>query len=314
MPEPQPAGDTQIVARTATAPKPACLVHIHPPGPAAGRRYPLEAGTLLIGRADDRDVRPDDPGVSRRHARIEPDAGGHSVTDLGSANGTFVNEARVGPDAVALRDGDYLRVGGHVYRYLAGGNLEAEYHEEIRRLTVEDPLTRLPNRRALDEFLAREVARAVRHARPLSVLLVDLDRFKAVNDTHGHPCGDAVLREVGAVLRAHARTEDLAARYGGEEFAVVLVEADHAAALSAGERVRAAVAGLALRYEGHTLALSVSVGVATVGPGAEAPADLLHLADGRLYAAKRAGRNRVVGASDDEDLWQTHAKSAPARR
>jgi two-component system, cell cycle response regulator len=296
---------TPIAPRTASGLS-ACLVHIYPPGSDAGRRYPLADRPILIGRADDRDVRIDDPSVSRRHARVAPADGGHAVEDLGSTNGTQVNNEPVG-EPRPLRDGDYLRVGNRLYRYLAGGNLEAEYHEEIYRLAVRDGLTGLPNRRALDEFLAREAARAHRHARPLSVVLFDVDRFKAVNDTYGHLCGDVVLREVGELLAAAARAEDLSARYGGEEFALVLVEADHAGALAVAERVRAAVEGHQFRFEGQNLAVTISAGVATTCGGAPVrPVELLNAADGRLYVAKREGRNRVVGASsNDADLVDT---------
>lgn len=311
-PDPRAGPDTSVAPPRAprATDGPAYLVHIYPPGPDAGRRYPLGGSPILIGRADDRDVRVDDPSVSRRHARVASVGGGHTVEDLASTNGTQVNDEPVdGPRA--LRDGDYVRVGNRLFRYLAGGNVEADYHEEIYRLAIEDGLTRLPNRRALDEFLGREVYRAARHARPLSVALFDLDRFKAVNDAHGHLCGDSVLRELAGVLRAGARSEDLCARYGGEEFALVLVEADHAAALAAAERVRAAVAGHPFRFEGAALALTVSAGVATTcGDAAATPAELLHAADGRLYAAKRGGRDRVVGEGDGV---VEHAASGRAR-
>ena len=283
MTELESAGDTKLNLRKAASPgptqRPACLVHIYPTGPRLGSRHVLGPRPTQIGRAKDADIRLDDHSVSRRHARVEFADGGHVVVDLGSTNGTLVNDSPAG-DARALRDGDYLRVGGIIYRYLAGGNVEAEYHEEIYRLTIQDALTRLPNRRALDEFLGREAARAARHARPLSVLLLDLDRFKTVNDTHGHLCGDAVLRAVADRLRPLVRADDLCARYGGEEFAVVLVETDHAAALAAGERLRAAVAGAAFRFEAVALELTVSVGVATAcGGAAVEAADLLRAAD-----------------------------------
>jgi len=201
----------------------ACLIHIYPTGPSMGRRYPLGDKPLTVGRGDDCDVRIQDNSVSRRHARIEPTADGYAVADLNSTNGTFVNDKQLA-EPQHLHDGDYVRVGNCLYRYLTGGNIEAEYHEEIYRLTIQDGLTRTYNPRALAEFLDREVARSQRHKRPLSVLMFDIDKFKTINDSHGHLCGDFVLRELAECIRGTVRKEDMFARYGGEEFAMVLVE------------------------------------------------------------------------------------------
>jgi two-component system cell cycle response regulator len=274
----------------------ACLVHIYPTGPSMGCRYPLGDRPLLIGRGEDCDLRIQDNSVSRRHAKVEPGADGYSVHDLQSTNGTFVND-RSAEGASLLRDGDYVRVGNCIYRFLAGGNIEAEYHEEIYRLTILDGLTQIHNRRYLTEFLDREVARSVRHARPLSVLLFDIDRFKSVNDSFGHLCGDFVLRELTGCVRGSVRREDLFARYGGEEFALVLVETGRDEAVHVAERLRESVAAHQFRFESTPLRLTVSVGVATTnGDPALTPAALLKLADERLYEAKRTGRNRVMSS------------------
>ena len=272
----------------------ACLVHIYPTGPSMGRRYPLGDKALLVGRGDDCDIRIQDNSVSRRHASIEPVPEGYMVSDLASTNGTFVNDKQLdGPRLV--HDGDYLRVGNCIYRYLTGGNIEAEYHEEIYRLTIQDGLTRIHNQRALMEFLDREVARSQRHKRPLSVLMFDIDRFKAINDGHGHLCGDFVLRELAECIKGTVRKEDLFARYGGEEFALVLVETGTTEATTAGERVRTAVAAHQFRFETTPIKLTISVGVATTTGEVEiTPTDLLRAADEKLYQAKRSGRNRVV--------------------
>src|SRR5262249_43190695 len=152
----------------------------------------------------------------------EVSPGGVTVADLGSTNGTFLNDALVA--RAPLKDGDYLRVGNCIYRFLAGGNVEADYHEEIYRLTITDGLTQTHNKRYLLEFLDRELARSQRHTRPLSLVLFDIDRFKAINDELGHLAGDHVLRELAACVKAAVRREELFARYGGEEFAVVLPE------------------------------------------------------------------------------------------
>lgn len=272
----------------------ACLVHIYPTGPAMGHRYALGTNTLLVGRGDDCDLRIPDHSVSRRHAKIEPSTQGFVVTDLGSTNGTFVNDQPLdGPET--LQDGDYLRVGNCIYRYLTGGNVEAEYHEEIYRLTIQDGLTQTHNVRALNEFLDREVTRSQRHGRPLSVLMFDIDHFKAINDTHGHLCGDFVLRELAGCIRETVRKEDLFARSGGEEFVLVLVEAGPEEARGAAERVRALVEAHPFRFEATPIRLTVSVGVATLaGDPGVTPKDLLREADEKMLQAKRAGRNRVV--------------------
>ena len=272
----------------------ACLVHIYPRGPAMGRRYALGQNAWVLGRGDECDLRTSENSVSRRHARIDPTASGYAVTDMGSTNGTYVNDApAAGP--CHLRDGDYLRVGNCIYRFLAGGNIESEYHEEIYRLTIMDGLTQIHNRRYLLDFLERELARSVRHFRPLSVLMIDLDRFKQVNDEYGHLGGDYVLRELSDRIRHSVRREDLFARYGGEEFCLVLVETQRDAAIEVAETIRKTVAARPFVFDGKAVAATVSVGVATTqGEKPLAPAEILRAADEQLYAAKHAGRNRVV--------------------
>ncbi len=272
----------------------ACLVHIYPSGPDMGRRYPLRPGRTLIGRGESAGVRVQDNSVSRSHAWVESNAEGCYILDQKSLNGTHVNDRPV-VGAHQLTDGDYVRIGNAIFRYLEGGNIEAEYHEELHRLAIVDGLTQLHNRRYLLEFLDRELARARRHVRPLSVLLFDIDKFKSVNDTYGHLCGDAVLRELSNRLKPTIRREDLLTRYGGEEFCVVLVETDHPQAMGAGERVRRTVEGQPFEFEGEFLPVTVSVGAAAADSEHETPEELLQAADAKLYQAKRTGRNKVVG-------------------
>ena len=272
----------------------ACLVHIYPTGQSMGRRYPLSERQLLIGRGEDCDIRIQDNSVSRKHARIHSSPDGYVVEDQASTNGTFVNDRQTeGP--CLLQDGDYLRVGNCIHRYLAGGNVEAEYHEEIYRLTIIDGLTQIHNQRYLMEFLDREVARSQRHRRPLSVLMFDIDKFKAINDEHGHLCGDFILRELADLTRESVRREDLFARYGGEEFVLVLVETTPEQALEVGERLREAVANRQFRFESQPIRLTVSVGITTTtGDNGVTATSLIKQADDNLYQAKRNGRNRVV--------------------
>jgi two-component system cell cycle response regulator len=289
-------GETSIIRPTQlrSGALDACFIHIYPTGPSMGRRYALGAQAVVLGRGEGCDIRVNESSVSRRHARVEPVESGYAVADLGSTNGTFVNDRQT-TGVRQLEDGDYLRVGNCIYRFLTGGNIESEYHEEIYRLTIVDGLTQLHNRRYLTDFLEREIARSRRHHRPLAVLMMDLDHFKVVNDDNGHLAGDYVLREMSARLRPSVRREDLFARYGGEEFCLVLVETDLPEAADVAERVRAAIAAEPFRFEDAHLTVTLSVGVAiTDGNEDLSPEGLLKLADDKLYAAKRAGRNRVV--------------------
>ncbi len=271
----------------------ACLVHIYPTGPGMGMRYPLGDATLIIGRGNDADIRINDNSVSRRHARVQPGADGYYCIDLQSTNGTFVND--VPASMYKLKDGDYLRVGNCIYRFLAGGNIEAEYHEEIYRLTIIDALTDTHNKRYLLEFLDRELARSERYQRPLALLLFDIDHFKAVNDKMGHLGGDFALRELATRVRAGIRKEELFARYGGEEFGVVLPETTREGAIAIAERIRSLVEKEPFRYENRTFEVTISLGVATTtGEEGLSPTELVRRADERLFQAKREGRNRVA--------------------
>lgn len=271
----------------------ACLVHIYPSGPLMGKRYALGNSQWVIGRGDDCGIRTQEHSVSRRHAQVDPTFSGYMVSDLGSTNGTFVNNVLT-QGRYLLSDGDYLRVGNCIYRFLTGGNIESEYHEEIYRLTIMDGLTQIHNQRYLLDFLERELARSIRHFRPLSLLMIDLDRFKLVNDEHGHLAGDFLLRELAERIRHSVRREDLFARYGGEEFALVLVETRMDTALEVAEKIRATVCDTPFSFDKKAIRASVSIGLATTqGEQAMTPTELIRVADGHLYAAKRNGRNRV---------------------
>src|SRR5262249_12346294 len=240
----------------------ACLVHIYPTGTNMGQRYPLGDTPLVIGRGEDCDIRIQDHSVSRKHARIEPAQDGVFVSDLVSTNGTFINDRPIA-GTVLIHDGDYLRIGNCIYRFLVGGNVEAEYHEEIYRLTIIDALTQIHNQRAFVEFLDRELVRSSRHSRPLAMLMLDIDMFKTVNDDLGHLAGDFALRELASLVNAAVRREDLFARYGGEEFALVLVESAKKEAMDVAERLRTVIAEHRFTFEASPFHLTVSIGVAS---------------------------------------------------
>lgn len=297
-------GDTDVVPmprmRMVPSTWTANLVQIGPSGPGLGRRHAIEAGSATLGRDAQCSLQIIDGSVSRLHAHIEPRTeGGYRLSDLNSRNGTFVNGNRI--TSSDLKDGDYVQLGECVFRFLAGDNVEAGYHDEIRRLTLLDALTGVHNRRSLDEFLERETSRSARHGSPLAVIIIDLDHFKQVNDRYGHPIGDGVLRSLAGRLRHLARAEDLVARYGGEEFALVLPETELRAAVSTGERIRHAIEETPFECEGRSICLTASIGAAVLDPNLPASAkQLLQTADERLYLAKRGGRNRVEPAPTAE--------------
>ncbi|MDO9384284.1 MAG: PleD family two-component system response regulator [Hyphomicrobiaceae bacterium] len=213
------------------------------------------------------------------------------------------NEARL------LRGLD-LGVTDYLIRPIDRQELLARVHTQIKRkrysdylrkrlescfeLSIMDPLTQLHNRRYLDSHLNTLVNEAKTNSRPLSVLMVDVDHFKAVNDTYGHDAGDVILRECGARLRQNTRGVDLAARVGGEEFVIVMPDTDRLRAAVIGERLRASIAEQPFRVNDDiTLRITASVGLGSLDEADDTPETLLKRADKALYAAKRHGRNRV---------------------
>jgi len=166
-------------------------------------------------------------------------------------------------------------------------------YREARNAAARDPLTGVHNRASLETILDREVGLSHRHATPLSLLMVDVDHFKRVNDTHGHVAGDSVLRAVTGAIRRCARDSDVVCRYGGEEFAVVLSNTREDGAMRLAERIRETLAETPVQVAGRELAVTVSIGAATLADD-DARTTLLEKSDAALYRSKADGRNRVT--------------------
>jgi diguanylate cyclase (GGDEF)-like protein len=278
----------------------ACLVTIY--GPGLGGKWLLDRPETLIGRGSSCNLIVGLGDISRRHCRVLLRDEQVLLEDLGSTNGTWLNDDMIESGVpVPLRSGDHINLGGVIFKMLEGGNIEAQYHEELYRTAIIDGLTQIPNRRYLTEFLEREMARAQRHSRPLALLLLDVDHFKSINDELGHVAGDCVLRELASCVRATVRSEGCFARYGGEEFALVLPETDLERAQLAAERVRGTVDVHEFRVGGRKVDVTVSVGVAVLRPSTLSPIQLFHEADERLYEAKHAGRNLVSARCEAEE-------------
>jgi two-component system cell cycle response regulator len=261
----------------------------------AGQVFILEREETFIGRGRDADVRIDDAGISRKHARVVcTENGRYVLEDLGSTNGILVNGRSV--DRVSLASGDRVQVGPTLV--LRFGVIAADEEALARKLydgSTRDALTQVYNRKYAGERLAAKVAYAHRHGTLLGLALFDLDHFKRVNDTFGHLAGDAVLRVVAAQVQRTIRTEDVIARYGGEEFVVLVRGIEHRNVGVLADRIRKGVERLSIPWESQTLKVTVSIGIASLfecGPKASVDA-LVALADERLYQTKARGRNRV---------------------
>jgi diguanylate cyclase (GGDEF)-like protein len=267
----------------------ACLVVIY--GDDLGRRVPLGTEPTILGRSSKCEVQVDQESVSRNHCRVSFNGKQYTIRDLGSTNGTYVNDELI--DEVNLRDGDQIKVGRTIVKFITGGNIEASYHEEIYRLMTIDGLTEIHNKRYFHEMLEREVSRSQRYERVFSIVIFDIDHFKEINDTFGHLAGDAVLRQLGALVKHKVRRDDIVARVGGEEFAILLPEVGVDGGVEAARKLRASVEGTSFQFEGTTIEVTISLGVAAWEQGVADADGLIKNADDKLYEAKRSGRNRV---------------------
>jgi len=268
-----------------------CVIQIY--GPHLGRKYDLYDPICTIGRDASNTIVLDSDSVSRRHAVIEACDSGRLVRDIDSTNGTYLNDIQI--RSAVLSNGDLVKVGDTIFKYLSGTNVEALYHEEIYNMTIRDGLTQIANKRFLLDHLDKEFSRAKRYSRSLSLIMFDLDRFKDINDRFGHLTGDYVLKELGSILRKRIRKEEVFARYGGEEFVIVLPETPKDGAVAFGEIVRKMVEDHGFEFEGQPIKVTVSVGVGTLEEPMNSVSELIRAADEKLYEAKRDGRNLVRG-------------------
>lgn len=260
-------------------------------GELPGAIFPLRADDLSIGRDPEAAISLPDHNLSRQHARIMRRDCVYTIEDLGSTNGTFVDGSRV-KRVKTLEDGCRIHLGSRtVLHFRLFDAVELEAACASYALTVRDPLTGVFNRRYLRERLHSEAAYSRRHATPLSVIMLDVDHFKRINDRHGHGVGDLALCSLANTLSELTRQEDVLARYGGEEFALVVRGVVRDEALALAERIRSRVAAQRVPVGGGTLSMTVSVGIAHSDDGDVQR--LLESADRALYVAKDAGRNLV---------------------
>ena len=269
----------------------ACLVVFY--GANIGRRYFLDRPEQIIGRSESANIQVDQDSISRQHCKIVNYDGRFVLLDMGSTNGTFVNDEPC--EERELRDGDVIRLGQTIFKYLSGSNIESKFHEEIYRLTTIDGLTQAYNKRYFLETLERELNRALRYGRAMSLVMFDIDHFKPINDTFGHLAGDYVLRELASIVAQNIRREDVFARYGGEEFALVLPEIEDEGAHKVCEKLRQKIEEKQFVFAQKRIKVTVSLGIRTTRRNETdiTATEFIAQADAKLYQAKQSGRNRV---------------------
>lgn len=285
--------DTLISTIKRANQSPACLIVVH--GPLQGKRFEISAKSMRLGRDTSADIVIDDPKVSRKQATVQSEAGVVSLIDGGSTNGTAINDARLhrGEMAVLRRD-DLIKVGGTVLKFLPQGELDSRFIDALETRAHVDALTQTYNKGYILEVLEAEFRKAQVLSTPLSLLMVDLDHFKTINDQRGHDAGDQVLIDVSQLLKqAVAGTHAVLGRFGGEEFLLLLPGLDKPASVRLAEDIRHRVELQPVIYDSHRIHLTISLGVATKTAESDSARELFKQADRALYQAKSAGRNRV---------------------
>ena len=262
-------------------------------GSNVGEMHKLDKDQLVIGRGDKADLRLLDDGISRDHARVVKDGAEMVLEDMGSTNGTYCNGVRV--TRRALSEGDKILLGSTtILKFTYQDRLDEAFQRQMSESALRDGLTRAYNKRYLTERIESELQYALRHDTPLSLIFLDIDHFKRINDVHGHQAGDHVLVQLATLAMSILGEDEVFARYGGEEFAVISRGMEIAAAQALSERIRASVEEHPFVFGDTTIPVTISVGVSRApGPGIATSVDLVARADEALYAAKRAGRNRV---------------------
>lgn len=261
-------------------------------GANMGKRRDIDDDSIIIGRGDNCNIIVNDPSVSRNHMKIFKVDKVFYAEDLGSTNRTYVNEDEI-TGIQRLENGDRIKIGNTIFKFISSQDMEAEYYDQLYQFSIKDGLTGLYNRKSFDDKLESEFSRCKRYGHSLSLVIIDIDYFKNINDTYGHLAGDAVLTNLSKLFGKFFRSVDFIARYGGEEFAVILPETPINGALLTTERIRLAVSQNEVYINQHTIKITISAGISEYNQSFGSPTALIEAADKKLYEAKTNGRNRV---------------------
>ncbi|MDX1701875.1 MAG: GGDEF domain-containing protein, partial [Melioribacteraceae bacterium] len=270
-------------------------------GSLVGSMFKVDSDKLLIGRHEKSHICFEDSDVSRRHAKVirKPD-GKIIIVDLNSTNGTYCNDNRI--DKHILKDGDKVQIGSaNIMKFSYQDSAEGQFQKELFESASKDNLTKIYNRAFFIERFSQEFSYALRHHSLLSLVILDIDYFKKVNDTYGHQAGDYILCEIVNVISKIIRKEALFARYGGEEFIILLRDINEEKAYIFANRIKEAVEEYKFKFEGNVISLTISVGISTYKKGNfKDHEEMLRVADKYLYKAKNSGRNRVKSILTDK--------------
>lgn len=277
---------------------PALVVLMGPTG-YVGKQFPLTTAESIIGRSIECQIFIDDRSVSRNHARINVAGTEVVIMDMGSSNKTVVNGTLLADgQPYRLKNNDQVKTGNVIFKYLEQGNIEAIMNKERNEKAEKDALTGAYSKGALLEKGPEAVKRSEFLNEELSILVFDLDHFKNVNDNYGHAGGDYVLRTLSQIVGTKmVRSMDYFARYGGEEFVIVLQGSPVKTALEVAERIRATIEASSFVFEGKTIPVTISIGVASRIANELTWDALFSRADEALYRSKQSGRNRVTAAN-----------------
>lgn len=279
--------------------KAACLVQYS--GSQLGKRFPLENDAMSIGRSPQTDIWLDEPSVSRRHANLTVQGDRVTLEDLGSSNGTFVNDKKV-DSPTELNDQDMLRLGTIVFKFFANENIDGIVHDKIYRMATIDAGTQIFNKKYLLDTIKSEFKFSKAYNIALSIIYYDLDFFKKVNDNYGHAAGDLILKESATLIKQTVRKNDVLCRFGGEEFIIILPNTDAKTAGDLAERIRLTMDNHIFQFEadhnGQKAVVShkqtISLGVSQIDSSMTSETELLDSADKKLYVSKSNGRNMVT--------------------
>lgn len=273
-------------------------------GAEIGKQYFLRRSLYAIGRSADVEISiKSDSMISRRHAQIKVIFDQQSattqylLTDLDSTNHTYINGTQVTQHF--LKNGDKIRLGDTTLKFAFLDDVDVRFHKEIQHRITYDALTSLLTKESFYLALESELKRCSTDRLTLSLLMMDIDFFKKVNDTYGHQAGSFVLSEIGRLIQNNLRDLDLSARYGGEEFVSFLVETTSQQAFSVAERLRQVIGNHVFTYEENSIKITISIGIAQLPQDGHTIKELVAKADKALYRCKNTGRNKVCLYSPD---------------